>query len=225
MEETLWKKWEFLKTYRDILILKAVEKIPKRIKSHLVLTGGTSLHLFSLRQFFNDEPVMASEDVDFFNTNPKLLENPKGVEEWKIAEIYARVLKDFGFESDLKSNILLVKPHDIKIEFFYDSSSYPEKTYSYSRLKIIHPKTLYRIKLNLLNSREEISERDLIDVLYLSTKFGLPEKILLRENIERMLEWKTLQDYLTEHGERILKNNYPGLVKNFLSRVVVHEED
>lgn len=225
MEEGLWKKWNFLREQQDIIITETIRKMPKEIRKNLVLTGGTSLHLFSAKQIFNDEPVRASEDVDFFNTNPKLVENPSGIEEKKIAEHYKQILGNFGFESELNNNIVLIMPHRTKVEFFYDSLSYPHNIYVYKSLKIVHPKALYRIKLNLITQRENVSERDLIDILYLSTKYELPEKIISKEKVDAMLEWSVVENYLTPYGENYLRRDYKKLVESFVKRVVVYEKD
>lgn len=226
MEETLWKKWNFLKEYKDSLVLEPMKKIPEKIRKDLVLSGGTSLHLYSAPLIFKDEAIRASEDIDFFNRNTKIVENPEGIEEEKIAGEYAKILENSGFECEERGNIVLVKPHNIKVEFFYDSNSFPSETYAHKTLEIISPKTFYKIKLNLLTIREEMSERDLIDILYLSTKYGFPEKIYAKTDIDSMIEWRVIEGYISEYGEKYFKeHNYEKLVQKLKKRVVIDEKN
>jgi Nucleotidyl transferase AbiEii toxin, Type IV TA system len=226
MEEQFSKKWAFLRQHSDVFIEKAIGKMNNKIRKSLVFTGGTSLYLYSARLVFNDEPIRASEDIDFFNKNSRLVENPDGIEEKAIAEAYSRILGGFGFESEQRNNIVLISPHKIKAEFFYDSRSFPTKTYAHKGLAIIHPEALYHIKILLLAERENISERDLIDVLYLSTKYGLPSRIFVKEKIDALVEWKVVEDYLTQEGEEYFKrNDYQKIAVNFIGRVEVHEKD
>ena len=226
MEEQFSRKWAFLRQHSDVLVEKAIGKMDNKIRKSLVFTGGTSLHLYSARLIFKDEPIRASEDIDFFNKNSRLVENPGGVEENALAESYSRILGGFGFESEQRNNIVSISPHNIKAEFFYDSRSYPAKTYAHKGLAIIHPEALYRIKIRLLSERESVSERDLIDVLYLSTKYGLPPVIFVKEKIDALVEWKVVEDYLTQEGEEYFKrNDYQKIAANFIGRVEVHEKD
>lgn len=226
MEEWLFKKWDFLCQNRDALIVKAIAKMGRQAKKHLVFCGGTSLHLYSTRLIFNDEPIRASEDIDIFNKNSKLLENPEGVSEEALAQEYSGILRQFGFENEQRNSIVLISPHKIKAEFFYDAASYPAKAYLHNGLAIIHPEALYRIKIKLLALRENVSERDLVDVLYLSTKYPLPSKIAVREDVGALLEWKVLENYLTEYGEAYFKGKgFEGIAREFSRRVEIHEED
>ena len=226
MDEQFSKKWAFLRQYSDVFIEKAIGKMNGKIRKSLVFTGGTSLHLYSARLVFKDGPIRASEDIDFFNKDSLLAENPGGIVEKEIAGAYSKILGGFGFESGQKGNIVLISPHKIKVEFFYDSRSFPSKTYAHKGLAIIHPEALYRIKIRLLAERESVSERDIIDVLYLSTKYNLPSRIIVGEKIDAMVEWKVVEDYLTQEGEEYFKrNDYPKIAANFIRRVEVHEKD
>jgi len=226
MEQQFSKKWAFLLQYCDVLVEKAISKMEHRMRKSLVFTGGTSLHIYSARLVFGDAPIRASEDVDFFNRDSRLLENPEGIGEEEIAQAYSRALRGLGFESEQKGSIVLVKPHGIKAEFFYDSRAFPSKTYAYKGLSIIHPETLFRIKISMLSERESVSTRDLIDVLYLSTKYVLPTKIIAGEKVDALLEWDAVEDYLTDEGaEYFKKNDYQKIAGRLAAKVEVHEKD
>lgn len=226
MDEWLWKKWDFITEQSDSLVARAINEMPAKMKKNLILCGGTSLHLYSTKIIFGDDALRASEDLDFFNRNSKLLENPKGVEESELARKYSETLKKIGFESEQKGRMVFVKPREIKVEFFYDSASVPEKTYTYKGVLVIHPKALYRIKIKLLEIRESLSERDLIDALYLSTKYGLPERIMVQKRVDNLLKWEFVENYLTEYGkEYFRKKGYDNLAAAFLDRVEVYEKD
>jgi len=226
MEQQFSKKWAFLRQYCDVLAEKAIGKMGRRMRKSLVFTGGTSLHLYSARLIFGDAPVRASEDLDFFNRDSLLLENPGGIGEEEIAKAYSQALRGLGFESGQKGSIVLVSPHSIKVEFFYDSRAFPSKAYAHKGLSIIHPEELFRIKISMLSSRESTSIRDIIDVLYLSTKYPLPNRVITREKIGALLEWGAVEDYLTEEGEEYFKRNgYQKIAGKLAARVEVHEKD
>lgn len=184
------------------------------------------MHLYSARLIFGDAPIRASEDIDFFNKDSLLLENPGGFREAEIATAYSQALRSLGFESVQKGSIVLISPHGIKAEFFHDSRAFPSKTYLHKGLQIIHPEALFRIKLNLLSERESTGIRDLIDVLYLSTKYPLPRKIATTEDVGPLLEWGAVENYLTEEGEEYFKrNDYQKIAGSLAARVEVHEKD
>jgi predicted nucleotidyltransferase component of viral defense system len=226
MEAEFSKKWAFLRHYVDVLAAKAVGRMRRRMRKCLVFTGGTSLHLYSARLIFGDAPIRASEDLDFFNKDSLLLENPKGIAEAELAKAYSQALRSLGFESEQKGSTVLIRPHGIKAEFFHDSRAFPSKTYSCKGLSIVHPESLFRIKLGMLSSRESTSIRDLIDVLYLSTKYTLPRKVVAREDASQLLEWNAVENYLTEEGaEYFRKNNYQKIAGILAARVEVHEKD
>ena len=226
MEAEFSKKWAFLCQYGDTLTGKAVGKLGRRMQKSIVFTGGTSLHLYSARLVFGDAPIRASEDLDFFNRDSKLLENPGGIGEDEIAKAYSQALRGIGFESEQRGSMVLVRPHGIKAEFFYDSRAFPAKAYVHKGLPIIHPEALFRIKLGMLSSRDSTSIRDLIDVLYLSTKYPIPNRISAREDVRPLLEWGAVEDYLTDEGaEYFRKNNYQKLAGTLAARVEVHEKD
>jgi len=226
MEADFSKKWAFLCQYGEVLAEKAIGKMGRRMQNSLVFTGGTSLHLYSARLIFGDAPIRASEDLDFFNRDSRLLENPGGIGEEELAAAYSRALRGIGFESEQKGSMVLVRPHGIKAEFFYDSRAFPAKTYAHKELSIIHPSALFRIKLGMLSSRESVSIRDLIDVLYLSTKYPLPRRIIAGEDVRPLLEWGAVEDYLTGEGEEYFKKNgYQELAAGLAARVEVHEKD
>ncbi len=226
MDEQFSKKWTFLQRYSHALIEKAFGKMGKKTQKSLVFTGGSSLHLYSTRFIFNDPPIRASEDIDFFNRDSKLIENPGGIREPEIAKEYGAALAGLGFESEQKGSIVLILPHSIKAEFFYDSQSFPSRTYLHGVLPIIHPESLFRIKIGLLSERESVSIRDIIDVLYLSTKYHLPRRVAASEDIRPLLEWRVVGDYLTNEGEEYFKkNDYEKLAGSLAARVKVHEKD
>ncbi len=66
-----------------------------------------------------------------------------------------------------------------------------------------------------------MSERDIIDVLYLSTKYGFPEKIRMREEADDAVSWKTIENYLTEYGVSYFQKrcDYEQLANDFKKRV------
>ena len=226
MEVDFSKKWAFLRQYGDVLTGDAVRRMGRRMQNSLVFTGGTSLHLYSARLIFGDAPIRASEDLDFFNRDSLLLENPGGIREEELALAYSKALRGLSFESERRGSMVLVRPHGIKAEFFYDSRAFPTKTYAHKGLSIIHPEALFRIKLGMLSSRESVSVRDLIDVLYLSTKYPLPRRIIAGEDVCPLLEWSAVEDYLTGEGEEYFKKNgYQKLAGNLAERVKVHEKD
>lgn len=226
MEEEFSKKWAFLRQHCDALAEKAVGGMGRRMRQSLVFTGGTSLHLYSARLIFGDAPIRASEDLDFFNKDSLLLENPGGIGEAELAAAYSRALRSLGFESEQRGSIVLVSPHGIKAEFFHDSRAFPSKTYSCKGLSIIHPESLFRIKLGMLSSRESTSIRDLIDVLYLSTKYPLPRKVFANEDARPLLEWGAVEGYLTDEGaEYFREKDYQKTAGSLAARVKVHEKD
>ena len=226
MEADFSKKWAFLRQCGDILTWGAAGRMGRRMQNSLVFTGGTSLHLYSARLIFGDAPIRASEDLDFFNRDSLLLENPGGIREEELTAAYSGALRGLGFESEQRGSMVLVRPHGIKAEFFHDSRAFPAKTYAHKGLSFIHPLALFRIKLGMLSSRESVSVRDLIDVLYLSTKYPLPNRIIAGEDVRPLLEWGAVEDYLTGEGEEYFKKNgYQKLAGSLAARVEVHEKD